>query len=101
MITVQCVVGKEITSKGHLELKTIKTVEGEILTDHVWVEVSTNLILINYRKGDLIQFEARVRQYHKGGHSFKGYYEERQEDYGLYRIRSCKNLTRSEGRLAA
>lgn len=100
LITITAVVGLE-SSRGHLELKDIRTINSEYLCDHLWVEITNNIRLINYRKGDVIQFDARVRTYYKGGHSCKGYYKEKEFDYGLYRIRACVNLTRTEGKLVA
>ena len=100
VITIVAITGRE-SHRGYLELKNVHTLNGKFLADHIWIEINPTIRLSNYRKGDLLQIKGRVRKYDKGGHCFKGYYKEQESDFGLYRFRSCQNLTRLERRMVA
>ncbi|MBD2124804.1 hypothetical protein NDI39_31160 [Microcoleus sp. ZQ-A2] len=59
---------------------------GEIITDHLWLNVGRSLWKLSLQIGDVIEFDARVNQY------VKGYFGHRNEtrqiptlDYGLQR----------------
>ena len=64
-------------------LTNIKNSNGNIVTDHIWFKQTKGFEKINpLTEGDIISFEARVRDYVKGWHGAKA---ERygEEDYVL------------------
>jgi len=64
-------VGKKINYKGYSEetilLKNIVDLESQkIVADHVWFSYSKGFIKVSPKFGDVIEFEARVKEYQKG-----------------------------------
>ena len=47
-------------------LKDIKNKEGEVITDHLWFNLTKGFQKLHMREGDIIQFDARVKAYVKG-----------------------------------
>ncbi len=47
-------------------LKDIKNKDGEVVTDHLWFNLTKGFQKLHMRNGDLIQFDARVKAYVKG-----------------------------------
>lgn len=47
-------------------LKDIKNKEGKVITDHLWFNLTKGFHKLHLRKGDIIQFDARVKAYVKG-----------------------------------
>ena len=79
-------------------LVDIKDCNGKIVTDHIWFKQTKGFVAINpLVEGDLIEFEARVKDYVKGYHGRKAeeYGEENYElDYKLNfptKIRKLQN----------
>jgi len=64
-------VGKKVNYKGYSEetilLKNILDLESQkIVADHIWFSYSKGFINASISVGDVIEFEARVKEYHKG-----------------------------------
>ena len=52
-------------------LKDVKNVEGKVLTDHLWFNYTKGFqSLGELKEGDIVQFNARCKEYEKG---YKGY----------------------------
>ncbi len=47
-------------------LKDIKNKEGKVITGHLWFNLTKGFQKLHMRKGDIIQFDARVKAYVKG-----------------------------------
>lgn len=61
-------------SEKTILLINIKSIEGEMLTDHIWFSLTKGFEKLgNLTKGDNIQFDARVKKYIKG---YAGYRED-------------------------
>ena len=54
-------------------LKDIKNKDGEIVTNHLWFNLTKGFNKLDMKQGDIIQFNARVKEYEKG---YKGYRED-------------------------
>jgi len=76
-----------------LLLKDVKDSEGKIVTDHLWFNFTKGFQSANLAEGDIVQFDARVKEYEKG---YKGrkesVYSEITEDYKLSFPTKVKNL---------
>ena len=64
-------VGKKVNYKGYSEetilLKNILDLESQkIVADHIWFSYSKSFINASISVGDVIEFEARVKEYRKG-----------------------------------
>lgn len=72
--------------KGHssvtLLLKNV-TKDGKLLTDHLWFTETEGFRKYQFKKGDVIEFTARVKQYKKGYVNRKIGVNETQYDYKL------------------
>lgn len=82
--------------KGVLEtvlLKDIKDTEGNYISDHLWFNLTKGFESLNLKQGDVIQFNARVKEYTKG---YKGYredvYKPIETDYKLSHPSQCKKI---------
>jgi hypothetical protein len=51
-------------------LKDIRDARGEMVTDHLWFNLTKGLAALNLRPGDTVRFDARVKPYTKG---YQGY----------------------------
>jgi hypothetical protein len=78
-------------------LKDVKDSEGNVVTDHLWFNMTKVFQSANLSEGDIVQFNARVAQYEKG---YKGYRDDVycpiETDYKLSHPTKVKNLGRSE-----
>jgi hypothetical protein len=54
-------------------LKDIRTPAGELICDHLWFSLTKAFASLHLTPGDVVQFDARVREYEKG-------YKGRRED---------------------
>lgn len=77
--------GTKTNFKGYNEktilLKDIKRGSKDIITDHVWFSMTKGFkALGELKEGDIIEFNARVREYRKG---YKGYREEAQFEHPI------------------
>jgi len=54
-------------------LKDIRTPDGTPICDHLWFNLTRQFASLNLTPGDVVQFDARVREYEKG-------YKGRRED---------------------
>ncbi len=64
-------IGKKVNYKGYSEetilLKNIVDLESQkIIADHVWLSYTQSFIKALLKAGDIIEFEARVKEYRKG-----------------------------------
>jgi len=64
-------VGKKVNYKGYSEetvlLKNVVDLESQkVVTDHVWFSYTQGFIKASLNPGDGVEFEARVKEYHKG-----------------------------------
>jgi len=63
--------GKKVNYKGYSEetilLKDIVDLESQkIVADHIWFSYTQGFIKASLNPGDMIEFEARVKEYNKG-----------------------------------
>jgi hypothetical protein len=63
--------GKKTNYKGYSEetilLNTVVDVEtGKTVTDHVWFSYTQGFVKASLKSGDMLEFEARVKEYRKG-----------------------------------
>lgn len=65
-------------------LKDIKNKNGDVVSDHLWFNLTKGFEKLQLKKGDVVQFDARVKEYYKG---YKGYrddiYKPIEKDYKL------------------
>ena len=64
-------VGKKVNYKGYSEetilLKNIIDIESnKIVADHVWFNYTQGFVKASLSAGDIVEFEARVKEYRKG-----------------------------------
>ena len=86
--------------KGPLEtvlLKDIKDLEtNQILTDHLWFNLTKGFDKIKLQEADVVEFDARVDSYLKG---YRGYredvYKPIEQDYHLARPTNIKLINRT------
>ncbi len=66
--------GNKTGYKGKIEqtllFKDIKDKEGKIITSHLWFTMTKGFFKCDLQENDIIQFNARVKEYVKG---YKGY----------------------------
>ncbi len=80
--------GEKYVFRG-LPLKTvllvnIKDAGGDMVCDHVWFTMGKQLAGLKLRRGDAVQFDARVCEYEKGYRGLRdGVYAPRTLDYKL------------------
>ena len=81
-------VGKKRNYKGYSEdtilLSQVKDADtGELVADHVWFTFTKGFEAVNARPGDLLQFEARIKEYKKGYVNKAAGINQRRTDYKL------------------
>jgi hypothetical protein len=54
-------------------LKAIKNDQGRLMTDHLWFNKTKGFEKVELQEGDVVRFDARVKEYEKG---YKGYRED-------------------------
>jgi hypothetical protein len=64
-------VGKKVSYKGYSEetilLKTVVDLEtNKGVADHIWFSYTQGFIKASLKPGDIVEFEARVKEYRKG-----------------------------------
>lgn len=76
-------------------LLNVKDEHGQIVTDHLWFNMTRGFETANPAKGDILQFNARVSNYIKGymGYRDNVYDHPIEEDYKLSRPTKVINLT--------
>lgn len=67
--------GEKKPYKGHIPdvtvlLANIKDLDGNIVTDHLWFNLTKSFQKCDLKEHDIVQFDARVAEYEKG---YKGY----------------------------
>jgi hypothetical protein len=80
--------GTKINYKGFPEstilLKNIKNLSEKKIADHLWFNYTKQFQkLDNLKQGDIIEFEARVKQYVKGYVNYREWIDNREIDYKL------------------
>jgi hypothetical protein len=80
-------------------LKEIKDVNGKVVSDHLWFNLTKGFEEIGeINEGDIISFEARVKPYTKGYVNYREGIDDRRTDYRLshptkfYIIKNGTNL---------
>jgi len=74
-------------------LKDIKNKNGDIISDHLWFNFTKGFENLQLEKGDIIQFEARVKEYYKGYKGYReGIYKPIEKDYKLSYPSKIKKL---------
>jgi hypothetical protein len=65
-------------------LKEIRNDNNEVVTDHLWFNLTKGFEKLDLQEGDIVQFDARVKSYVKGyfGHRYD-VYKPRETDYKL------------------
>lgn len=70
-----------------LDIRDYET--NEILTDHLWFNLTKGFESVDLHKGDVVSFDARVKSYWKGYQSYD-YYSQKEMDYHLERPTKIK-----------
>lgn len=74
-------------------LKDIRNTEGRILCDHSWFSFTKGFeALGGLKEGDIVQFDARVKEYEKGYVNYRQGIDERTVDYRLSHPTKIKKL---------
>jgi hypothetical protein len=63
--------GKKVSYKGYSEetvllINIIDVENNEVVTDHAWFSLTKGFEKINPKEGDVLIFEARIKEYKKG-----------------------------------
>jgi len=72
-------------------LKNITDKDGNLITDHIWLNLSKEFDKLNLREGDRIEFSARVVEYYK-----KNYRAKSEKDYKLDNLVSVKKIVHTD-----
>ena len=67
--------GEKPAYKGHIPditvlLLNVKDADGNVVTDHLWFNYTKGFAACDLKEGDIVRFDARVKEYEKG---YKGY----------------------------
>lgn len=80
-----------------LLVKTITDQDGKIVADHLWFNLTKGFQKLNLSEGDLVQFDARVKEYLKGYFGRRDdVYKPAEIDYKLSHPTKLKVLSRRE-----
>lgn len=78
-------------------MKNIKDKHNDIVAEHLWFNYTKSFEKADMTPGDIIQFDARIKEYEKG---YKGYrddvYKPIEKDYKLNYPTKVKNLTKKK-----
>jgi hypothetical protein len=92
--------------KGRIDktvlLKNIRNLSGVLMCDHLWFNLTKQFCALSLVEGDVVQFDARVKEYEKG---YKGYRDDVDDapietDYKLShptKIKKINGEARKEG----
>lgn len=72
-------------------LKNITDKDGNLITDHLWLNLTKEFDKLNVREGDRLEFSARVVEYYKNKHGSSS-----EKDYKLEKLVGVKKLTHTE-----
>lgn len=77
----------------HIMLGSVRTLDGKLLTDHAWVNVSRIVRAEHLKEGEKIRFSAHVHSYPRlnSGPMEDGY------DFGLSQLRNIQRINGSAG----
>lgn len=86
-------------TKKTLLLKDIKKVDdNKFMTDHLWFNLTKQFeALGDLGQGDVVQFDARVKEYVKGYVNRREYIDEREIDYKLSHPTKVKMIEKGNG----
>lgn len=78
---------------GTVLVRDVRDKYGEIVTDHIWFNLTKGFDSLNMKEGDIIEFRARVKKYLKGymGHRYD-VYSNIETDYKLSHPSKVKKL---------
>jgi putative ubiquitin-RnfH superfamily antitoxin RatB of RatAB toxin-antitoxin module len=78
-------------------LNEIKNAENKIVSDHLWFNMTKSFEKLNLQENDIVQFDARVKEYEKG---YKGYridvYKPIEVDYKLSHPTKIKIISEAQ-----
>ena len=78
-------------------LKDIKNINNQIITKHLWFNFTKGFAKLNLEEGDIVQFDARVKEYLKGYFGYKDdVYKSAEIDYKLSHPTKVKKLYQSK-----
>lgn len=69
-------------------LRDVKNEEGEIITDHIWLDLTPPFVVVHPRYGDIIKFTGVVESYVRGISSIHNFYNtgKMSLDYTIHHI---------------
>jgi hypothetical protein len=81
------------TTKGGAQVACFERVciEGEQVTDHIWIHRSKHMKTLNLQRGDIVEFEARVERYPRRHRTSQ---REAEHDYNLEKIKEMRVIKR-------
>lgn len=68
-------------------LKNITDKDGNIIADHLWINLNKEFDKLNIREGDRIKFSAKIIEYYKKSNSLK-----KKKDYKIDKLLNIKKL---------
>lgn len=78
-------------------LKDVKNQRGEVVCDHLWFNYTKAIAKLNLAPGDIVVFDARVRQYTKGYFGYRDdVYKPIEQDYKLSHPTKVRKLKEAE-----
>lgn len=86
--------------KDTILLCDIKDMDSNLITDHLWFNKTKGFDELNLQKDDIIQFDARVKDYTKGYVNYREGLDLREKDYKLNYPTKIKVISRN-GRVPA
>ena len=78
-----------------LLLGQVTTLEGAVLTDHLWLHLGKRLTALDLHTGDLLQFSGRVAVYRRGLKRLPGEPAQYSTDYALVYPTRCRVAARA------
>jgi hypothetical protein len=72
-------------------LKNITDKDGNLITDHLWLNLTKEFDKLNIREGDRVEFSARVVEYYKSKHGSSS-----EKDYKLDKLLSVKKIQHTD-----
>jgi hypothetical protein len=101
-ITVQATVVRRSTRPGWtgtkqptILLAEVRSLDGALLADHLWLLVGRRLAALDPQPGDVVQLDGRVQSYLHRHSRGSGAIMPDSEDYNLYYMSNCRLLFRA------
>lgn len=78
-------------------LKDVKDENGQLVTDHLWFNMTKGFESVNLEPGDIVEFRGKVEKYVKGYKGFRDdVYKPLEADFKLSRPTKIRNLGKKE-----